>query len=409
MICKALLRFREASAKQSLGGWGLKLTFETPSLFNTMKISLIPLSLVLLPFLFSLTGCNEKTRLVACSYTETGNPGLSVYNFNSDNGSLQLLSQSDAGTDPSFFCFSKRRRLIYVINEVSEFNGAKGGGLTTLKYDRSFRIIDKIREIPVPDGGPCFVSLTPGNDYLLIANYTGGSAAVVKLDNDGIPIKICDTIFYKKQGEKISHAHMISSDPQGRRIYVTDLGLDRIMIYTLNNSSGKLIPYNEDGIPLSPGSGPRHFVFSKDGSVMYVIGELNSTISTYKVDDIKGLIHIQTVSTLREGFAASNSSADIHIGKSGDYLYGSNRGENTIVTFRILRNGQLSLAGHTDCGGNWPRNFVIDPSGKYILVGNQRSDDISVFRIDDKTGLPVKTGNNNKISAPACLKFINTY
>lgn len=382
---------------------------QTASLFNAMKFSLIPVYFALLLFSVSLTGCRERTRLFAGSYTEAGNPGLSVYSLNPENGSLLLLSQSDAGPDPSFFCISEKRRLIYAINEVSGFKGAAGGGLTTLKFSRNLKNIDKISEINILNGGPCYISLTPDNIYLLIANYKGGSIAVVKLDKKGIPIKVTDTIIYKSREGKNSHAHMISADPPGKRIYVTDLGLDRIMIYTLNNSSGKLIPYNEDGIPLSPGSGPRHFVFSKDGSVMYVIGELNSTISAYKVDDIKGLIHIQTVSTLRDGFAASNSSADIHIGKSGDYLYGSNRGENTIVTFRILKNGQLSLAGHTDCGGNWPRNFVIDPSGKYILVGNQRSDDISVFRIDDKTGLPVKTGNNNKISAPACLKFLNFY
>lgn len=371
-----------------------------------MKISLIPVSLILIPFVFSLTGCSEKTRLVTGTYTESGNPGLSVYDFNSVNGSLELLSQSDAGPNPSFFCFSKKKRLIYVINEVSEFNGDRGGGLTTLKYDRSFRVIDIISGIPVPGTGPCYVSLTPDNGYFLIANYGSGSVTVVKLDDDGIPVKISDTIIYKNRGEKISHAHMILSDPSGRRIYLTDLGLDRIMIYSLDKYSGKLIPFNEDGINLSTATGPRHFVFSKDGSVIYVIGELNSTISAYKVDDIKGLIHFQTVSTLRDGFTGVNSSADIHIGKSGDYPYGSNRGENTIVTFKILKDGKISLAGHTDCGGDWPRNFTIDPSGRYILVGNQRSDKVTVLKVDAVSGMPSEICGDVIINAPACLQFI---
>jgi 6-phosphogluconolactonase len=201
---------------------------------------------------------------------------------------------------------------------------------------------------------------------------------------------------------------MISPDPQGDKVYVTDLGLDRIMIYTLNKFTGKLVPFNNEGIALPPGTGPRHFIFNAKGSKMYLIGELNSTINVFQVDEKKGLILIQTLSTLREGFDAPNSSADIHITKpkQGEFLYGSDRGENTIATFRTLKDGKIALAGHTDCGGNWPRNFVIDPSGKFILVGNEKSGNISIFKIDRSTGLPAPVAQKVDLTAPACLKFV---
>jgi 6-phosphogluconolactonase len=138
---------------------------------------------------------------------------------------------------------------------------------------------------------------------------------------------------------------------------------------------------------------------------MYVINELNSTITFFNVRENGELQSVQTLSTLREGFKGESYCADIHIGKNGKYLYGSNRGENTIATFRIGSDGKLTLAGHTSCGGDWPRNFVIDPSGKYILVGNQKSGNISMFSIDEKSGLPVGPAKDYKISSPACLKF----
>ncbi len=181
----------------------------------------------------------------------------------------------------------------------------------------------------------------------------------------GIPVSVTDTIIYKKEEEKVSHAHMISFDPSGKRVYVTDLGLDRIVIYNFDAASGKLKQIPNGIATLPKGSGPRHFVFSQDGTRMYVICELNSTVSFFNVSKNGELKLVQTLSTLREDFKGKSYCADIHIGKDGKYLYGSNRGENTIVTFTIGPDGKLSLKGHTTCGGEWPRNFVIDPSGKY--------------------------------------------
>jgi 6-phosphogluconolactonase len=369
-----------------------------------MKKSIITICTTLLILIF-LTSCQTKTiRLFASKFSEAGEKGLYVFDLNPEEGTFNILSQADAGLNPSYFCISKTKGLIYAADEVMEFNGAKGGGLTTLSYEAKTGTLNKVNELAVPKGGPCYISLSPGEDYLLLASYSSSSVAVVKLDDKGIPQKVTDTISFTGTEGQVSHPHMISFDPAGKKVYLTDLGLDRIVIYDFDAVSGHLKQVENGIVNLSGGSGPRHFVFNSAGSKMYVICELNSTISVFNVDANGGLSSIQTLTTLGEDFKGESNCADIHTGKNGQYLYGSNRGENTIVVFRIESDGRLVLAGRTPCGGNWPRNFVIDPSGKYILVGNQKSGDISLFKIDEKTGMP-EYYEDYQLNTPACLKF----
>ncbi len=355
---------------------------------------------------FSCSGGKMNAPLLVGTFNKGSDNGLFLYDFNLKEGSVKPVAGSDAGINPAFFCFSGKGDLIYTINEVGIYNGIdKSGGLTTLKYDRNSGQIQKISDMAVPNGGPCHISISADNGFLFIANYDGGSVAVIKLDEGGIPEKVSDTIFYEKEGDKVSHAHMISQDPQGKKVYLTDLGLDRVVIYELDKNSGRLKPFRKPAVYLPDGAGPRHFVFNEDGTMMYLINELNSTITVLKVDENEGLRILQTVPAASAGYSGKNYCADIHIGAGEDYLYGSNRGENSIVTFRIGDDGLLELAGHTPCRGDWPRNFAIDPSGKFLLVGNERSDNISVFKIDRKTGLPQPCGEDISIKAPACLKF----
>lgn len=357
------------------------------------------------------TGCNEKTRMVTGGFSEKGENGINIFEFNSKNGTMQKVSSFNAGSNPSYLCPSEKENLIYVINEVSEFRGVKGGGITTVSYSNDFEDLTIAGELPVPNGGPCFISISPDHRFLLVANYGGGSVAVVKLSESGLPVAVTDTIIYsdtilyREKNLKVSHAHMIGFDPAGEKVYVTDLGLDRIMIYTLERSSGRLIPVIDKGVALAPFTGPRHFVFSSDGTMMYVMGELNSAISVFKVGGPLGLREVQTISSLKAGFSGKNYSADIHIAESGKYLYVTNRGENSVATFSIGKDGLLNLSGHSSCGGNWPRNFAIDPSGKFLLVANQKSDNIAVCKIDPLTGIPADSIQSVVIKTPSCIKF----
>ncbi|HVN56768.1 MAG TPA: lactonase family protein [Bacteroidales bacterium] len=355
-----------------------------------------------------MTCCSSdgQQKLITGSYSDTGEGGINVFSFNTENGSLSATATFNAGKNPSYICFGKGTDLVYAINEVDSFDSSPhSGGLTTLKHNGSFGSFSKVGEMAIPNGGPCHITLSPGNKFLLVANYGGGSVAVVKLGNNGIPEKVTDTIVFKGNNGSVSHAHMSGFDPQGERVYVSDLGLDRIWIFTLDSQTGRLRPFITDGIKLPEGTGPRHFVFNESGSVMYVIGELNSTMTVLKRDNEKGLVAVQTISTLKEGDTVKNACADIHIGKSGTFLYGSNRGDNSIVVYSIRNDGSLQLTGQTGCGGNWPRNFTIDPSGKFMLVGNQKSNNIAVFKIDEKNGMPAVKVNDLKLHSPVCLKF----
>jgi 6-phosphogluconolactonase len=374
------------------------------------SIRLIFLTVVVL-LSFIMTGCSHKTRFIIGNYSENGENGITICDLNSSSGKMEMVSSFNAGPDPSYLCISPKHKLFYVINEVDDFKGTKAGGITTVSYKNDFGFLKKEGELPVPNGGPCFISISPDNRFLLVANYGGGSVAVVKLDKNGIPEAVTDTVSYSDTlsingiERRVSHAHMIGFDPSGEKVYVTDLGLDRIMIYDLNLSSGRLVPLSEKGIALSTGSGPRHFVFNIEGTMMYVLGELNSTVTVLRVGSAKRLTEAQVISTLSPGFTGKNSGADIHMDNSGEYLYCTNRGENNVATFRIGKDGLLTLAGHTSCGGNWPRNFALDPSGRFLLAANQRSDNIVVFKIDPSTGLPADSISSITVEAPACIKF----
>lgn len=362
-----------------------------------MKKSFIAVIIISL----ALVSCNrdKDALLFVGGYTSSpGDKGLSVFSFDGSTGTLKLLSENDAGPNPSYFALNRGKNLVYAADEVEDFEGkALSGGLVTLKFDRAKGTLQKVHSMAVPNGGPCFISMSPDSNFLFIANYPEGAIDVVKLTQEGIPSGVTQTIYY----DGGSHAHMIMAEPSGKRIFVTDLGLDKIRAYRFDNKTGKLEP--ADSVSLPQGTGPRHFVFNADGSKLYVIDELASKIMTFKTDN--GITLLQTLPTTDESFKGQNACADVHIDKTGKFIYGSNRGENTIVTYSIQPDGTLKLAGRTTCGGNWPRNFNIDPAGNFLLVGNQRSDSIAVFRIDKTTGIPGGTAIKTRCKAPVCMKF----
>lgn len=353
------------------------------------------------------TGCKQNPLLFAGGYSEDGTDNLSVFEFNPAEGTIESLAGINAGPNPSYFCFSDKYNYVYALNEVMEFDGKPGGGITTLKYDKGKKQFEKLANILVPYGGPCYISNSFDRHFLLLANYSSGSVTVVRLDDSGIPSEVTDSIFFEVDSTQVSHPHMIMHDPSGKHIYLTDLGLDRIIGYDLDITSGKLKQINDNVTNLPKGSGPRHFVFNTSGSKLYLINELGSSLMVFDVDNNGVLNLIQTLPSAGNDFSGKNYCADIHISHDNKFIYGSNRGENTIVVFKILEDGTLNLAGRVSCGGDWPRNFVIDPAGKFLLVGNQRSDEISVFKINSKTGFPKGPVNIKSFTSPACLKFRN--
>jgi 6-phosphogluconolactonase len=265
---------------------------------------------------------------------------------------------------------------------------------------------------PSKGGAPCYVSITPDNKHVLVANYSGGNVAVLPILSDGSLGEPSDVAQHtgssvNEQRQKGPHAHCIVPSPDGRFAFAADLGLDRVMIYRLDSEKGTLEPGEQPSVAVKPGAGPRHFTFHPDGKRAYVINELDSTVVAYTYDAAIGaLTETQTVSTLPEDFTGDNYPADIHVSPAGRFVYGSNRGHNSIVVFAIDEySGALSLVQHQPTGGEWPRNFAIDPSGRFLLVANQNTDNVVVFSIDPETGMLEPADRDLEIPAPVCLRF----
>ena len=336
---------------------------------------------------------DEKTFLVS-GYSAENNPDVMLCAIDG-NGSARMVSEFIAGDNPSYFTFGENN-LVYFVNEVNSFNMAHGGGITTLRLDKESSKLTRESSINQGGGGPCHITLSEDGKYLITANYGSGSVSVVRLNSQGIPERVTDVIFY---GER-SHPHMTLFNERTRIYYVSDLGLDRIHRLRLDTTAGRLMTENVPYLVCETGSGPRHMAIDKKSANLYVINELNSTLSVFNIlsdtTDIK-----QTVSTLPEGFSEKSFCADIHLSSNGKELYGSNRGHNSIVTWKVGAGGRLSSPEHKDCGGNWPRNFAVSFSGKYFIVANQRSNEVSVVPAESKqpaTGL--------SFNAPACVRFV---
>ena len=202
--------------------------------------------------LLILTSCSTpSTRLFVGRYNDTGGKGLYLYDVNLEKGNFKPVSENDAGPDPSYFCISGKNGYIYAANEVMDFQGAKAGGVTALSYDKETGKIEKLKDLAVPYGGPCFISLSPDDEYLLMANYSSSSVSVVKLDDKGLPETVTDTILFNDQAGRVSHPHMIAFGPDGEHVYLTDLGYDRVVVYDFDNINGN-IPYSKSWIRCKP-------------------------------------------------------------------------------------------------------------------------------------------------------------
>jgi 6-phosphogluconolactonase len=251
---------------------------------------------------------------------------------------------------------------------------------------------------------------------VLVANYTSGSVAVLPVGADGrvSPATYVD----QHSGSSVNprrqegpHAHAIPLDPTGRFALCPDLGMDQLFVYRLDAAAGRLEPNDPPGARLAPGAGPRHLDFHPSKPWVYVINELGSTITAFEWDGERGALReLQTVSTLPETYMGSSSSttcADIHVAPSGRFVYGSNRGHDSIAAFAIDEaTGTLTPLGHTSTGGRTPRNFAIDPSGTFLFAANQDTDTIVTFRLDAATGQPTPTGQVASVPSPVCLKIV---
>lgn len=357
----------------------------------------------------------DKLLLYAGTYTNSGkSKGIYVLEFDLKKGTLTPRHVVDGVAEPSFLAIAPDRKHLYAVNELVEFDGKPSGSVSAFAIDATGNLKFVNRQ-PSLGGAPCFISITANGRFALVANYVGGNLAILPISKDGSLGTPLAPIQHTGSGpnrdrQLAPHAHSFAPDAANRFALAADLGTDRLMIYGLDAETGKLVPgAAQASFAAKPGAGPRHFAFHPAGRHVFLINELSLSITSLNYDAAAGtLTEIETVPTLPAGASATGAScADIHVSPNGKFVYGSNRGHNSIVVYRFdAKTGKLSLVGHVATGGKRPRNFAIDPTGRYLLAANQDSDSIVVFRIDGRTGKPVPTGQTAAVPVPVCLKFM---
>lgn len=357
----------------------------------------------------------SSNRMQAFVGTYTRNEGhvdgkaKGIYQIAADtsDGELFRISTITDIINPSFLTCSPNGQYLYAVSEI-------GGGPDTTGYVYAYRIDgQEVRALnrQISHGNaPCHLTVHPSGKYLFAANYMGG-IAMYPIQADGSLGAASDVLYLEGAGphsrQEASHPHSITIDREGRFAYVADLGTDRIMIFSIDLVNGKLEAAETPFAQVAPGAGPRHLTFHPNGQLLYAINELNSSITAFSYDRADGHLEaLQTVSTLPMDYTGGNSCADIHIDPSGRFLYGSNRGHNSIAMFTIdSANGFLELIDHQSTAGEIPRNFAIDPQGQFLYIANQNSDNIVSFSIDQESGR-LDLIDELRIPTPVCIQFV---
>ena len=344
------------------------------------------------------------------TYTSGDNGSKGIYRsrLDTDTGQLSTPVLAAEAKNPSFLEIHPNGRFIYA---VSESGGA--GTVSAYAIDPNTKNLKLLNSQPSGGSGPCHVNIDHAGKNALVANYGSGSASVIPIAGDGKLSK--PTGFVQHEGSSINpqrqkgpHAHSVNISPDNRFAFVADLGLDKVMIYKLDIEKGTITPNDPAFAKVKPGAGPRHFTFSIDGKYAYVINEMSGTITAFAYEPVSGaLTEIQTITTLPDEFTGRHSCAEVRVHPSGRFLYGSNRGHDSIAVYSIDPvKGTLTFVENERTDIKTPRNFNIDPTGKFCLVANQGADSVVVFKINPKTGALEPTGNKVAMGKPVCIRFL---
>lgn len=339
------------------------------------------------------------------TYSNRGSKGIYSLTMEAETGALSEAQLAAEVTSPNFLAVHPTRRFLYAVgeSEVSAFAVDEATVKLTLLNQQSSQ-----------GAGPCHLVVDKQGRNVLIANYTGGSVSVLPILEDGSLGEA--TAFHQHTGKSVDeqrqegpHAHSINLDAANRFAVAADLGLDQLLVYRFDASSGSLEPNDPPFATTAPGAGPRHFTFHPNGRFGYVINELNNSVSAFGYDSERGVLTlIQEITTLPAEYQDTNWPSEIQIHPSGRFLYGSNRLHDSIVIYSVEADtGRLETVGCPSVLGKWPRHFQIDPTGQYLLSANQDSDAIVVFRINQSTGALEPTGHEAKVPYPVCVKFLS--
>jgi 6-phosphogluconolactonase len=360
-------------------------------------------------------GKPEKLRVYVGTYTRGDSKGIYRFDLDLATGKLSNKELAAQVADPSFLAIHPNHKFLYSVNEIEDAAGKKSGGVSAFAIDPKTGNLTLLNQQTSGGPGPCHITVDKEGKNVLIANYGGGSAEVLPINDKGALDKPSHFVQHKGKGadpgrQAGPHAHSVNLDAANHFAVVADLGLDKLLVYRFDPKKGTITPNDPPAYETEPGAGPRHFTFHPDGKHAYAINELACTVTALDYDADKGVLKkVQTMSTLPKDAKKQDnySTAEVQVHPNGKFLYGSNRGHNTIATFAIdAKSGELTLVGHQGKGVKTPRGFGIDPTGAFLLVGNQDGGSIVVFRIDPKTGELIETGNSAEVGSPVCVKMI---
>jgi 6-phosphogluconolactonase len=385
--------------------------------FKNPPMKLRYLLALLLPPIIAASAAPSEFFVYFGTYTDAKTASKGIYRSRLDvaTGQLSPAELAIAAKDPAFLALHPQGDFLYAIDESSDPKRTPATGLTAYALDPKTGALQLLNQQTSGDNAPCYLTVDHEGQSLLVANYGGGSASIVALQPDG-RLGAVGSI-NKHQGSSVNparqespHAHAIVVSPDNRYAFVPDLGIDQIVTYRLDAAHAQLVPLAAANPKLPPGSGPRHLAFHPNGHFAYVISELLCTMTAFRYDAPTGkLTSIQSISTLPPGesIPKGTSTAEVQVHPNGRFLYGSNRGHNTIVVYAIdEKTGRLTYVENQSTRGKTPRHFALDPTGTWLLAENQDSGNVSVFRIDQKSGRLTPTGPLVNVPAPVCAVFV---
>lgn len=352
----------------------------------------------------------QKYYLFVGTYTGTGSKGIYVYRFDAATGKAQWISNTDSVVNPSFLAVASGDSTVYACTETRTVNA---GGVTAFRFNRSTGKLTQLNKQSSGGDNPCYVNVTKNGKWVMVGNYSGGSLAAFPVNRDGSLQPYSQLIQHEgssvnKERQEKAHVHSTVFSPAGDKLFVPDLGLDKVMVYDFDAAANKpLQPASPPAAIADAGSGPRHFDFHPNGKWAYLVEEMAGAVVAYQYTGGK-LLQMQRLATHPDTLTSQPGSADIHVSPDGKFLYASNRGkENNIAIFKIdPSTGKLAAVGYQSTMGRTPRNFCIEPSGKYLLAANQETANVVIFKRDTETGLLTYTGEQLSVPMPVCLKMI---
>ncbi len=349
------------------------------------------------------------------TYTGAKSKGIYVSRFDPATGRLTPPELAAETMSPSFLALRPGGRFLYAVGEATNLGGKRGGAVSAFSLDAKTGKLTLLNHQPSGGAGPCHLAVDQTGKCLLVANYGSGSIAALPIQADGALGEPGAVIQHhgssvNPQRQAGPHAHFILPDPANRFALTCDLGLDQVLVYRLDPAKAGLVANDPPFAAVKPGAGPRHLAFHPSGRFVFVINEMGSTLTAFAYDAQRGALkELQTLSTLPEGFAGKSTCAEVQVHPSGNFVYGSNRGHDSLAVFGFdPASGKLTCREHQSTQGKNPRHFALDPTTQWLLAENQDSDSIVVFRVDPKTGRLSPAGQSVSVGTPVCAVFVPT-